>query len=218
MSDSTLTILSGFDLPPNPGGQMMTPYDDTLTGGRGNDTLDGGAGTDTVAFSVTRAQFQISVSAGAVLATGPNGTDTLLGVERLKFSDNTCVAFDTGGDAGQAYRMYQAAFNRAPDVAGLGYWITAMDNGQPLLWVASNFIASPEFTATYGSLNSMNFVAQMYLNVLHRPGEPAGAQWWQGEIDQGLMTRAQVLQGFSESAENQGALIGVIQNGMTYTV
>ncbi|MBE2262344.1 MAG: DUF4214 domain-containing protein, partial [Burkholderiaceae bacterium] len=36
------------------------------------------------------------------------------------------------------------------------------------------------------------------------------------QLASGAQTREQVLTGFSESAENQLALIGVIQNGMAY--
>lgn len=40
----------------------------------------------------------------------------------IKFVD-TWVSFDINGPAGQVYRIYQAAFNRKPDLPGLGFWI-----------------------------------------------------------------------------------------------
>jgi hypothetical protein len=40
---------------------------------------------------------------------------------------------------GQAYRVYQAAFNRTPDLGGLGFWIGAMDKGVSLADVANGF-------------------------------------------------------------------------------
>ena len=33
------------------------------------------------------------------------------------------LALDINGTAGQVYRLYQAAFDRKPDLVGLGYWI-----------------------------------------------------------------------------------------------
>ena len=149
--------------------------------------------------------------------SGRDGSDTLINVERLQFSDKS-IAFDTSGDAGQAYRLYQAAFNRTPDVGGLGFQMKTLDAGWPLAAVAQNFIDSPEFVATYGALNSTDFVQKMYHNVLHRIGAQSELDYYVPKIDSGTMTRAAVLVGFSESPENQAAVIGVIQNGMIYTV
>lgn len=65
---------------------------DTLTGGLGNDTLDGGADTDTAVFSGKRADYTISGSLDSrTVAHGSQGTDTLLNVEILQFSDGRLV-------------------------------------------------------------------------------------------------------------------------------
>mgnify|MGYP003942493579 CR=1 FL=1 len=90
-------------------------------------------------------------------------------VERLQFSDGT-LALDTGSGqtAGEAYRLYQAAFNRTPDTAGLKYQTNALDSGYSLSTVAGNFIASPEFQRTYGNVNDTQFITLLYQNVLHR--------------------------------------------------
>ncbi|HYD31423.1 MAG TPA: M10 family metallopeptidase [Azospirillaceae bacterium] len=59
---------------------------DTLTGGRGNDTLDGGAGADTAVFSSRAAAYTVRpAGTGAVRVTGPDGSDLLRGIERLRF-------------------------------------------------------------------------------------------------------------------------------------
>jgi len=54
----------------------------------------------------------VKTSAGYTVTdtAGADGTDTLINVERLQFSDAK-VAIDTSGNAGQAYRLYQAAVN-----------------------------------------------------------------------------------------------------------
>jgi Ca2+-binding RTX toxin-like protein len=63
---------------------------DIITGGLGNDTINGGAGdTDIAVFAGTRQQYTIAVSKVAGVSTvtvaGPDGTDTLTGVEYLRF-------------------------------------------------------------------------------------------------------------------------------------
>ena len=48
------------------------------------------------------------------------GTDTIIGFKRLEFNDGTlALDIDPGDTAGQAYRLYQAAFARTPDMPEL---------------------------------------------------------------------------------------------------
>lgn len=207
---------------------------DTVTGGSGNDVfylprsgtlaVAGGSGRDTVYFAGSKAMYLLggdtaNYGSGSTI-TLSDATDgqtvNLTNVERVAFSDGADLAFDTQGDAGQAYRLYQAAFNRTPDANGLGYWISTLDNGAALNDVAQGFVGSSEFSNTYGSLDNTGFVSQLYQNVLHRAGEQAGVDYWSGHLTAHDLTRAEVLALFSESPENQSAVIGVISSGMTY--
>ena len=192
----------------------------TFFGGGGNDSIDGGTGTDTASFSGNRANYTVAKTASGwtISSVGSlgEGTDTLANVERLKFADST-VALDIAGIGGIAYRIYQAAFNRTPDAGGLGFWIQAMDGGTSLKTVAGEFVNSVEFKAVYGT-NPTNaqIVSKFYDNVLHRPGETAGYNFWVGVLDSHNGTVADVLAAFSESAENQAGLVGLIGNGFSY--
>ncbi len=128
------------------------------------------------------------------------------------------IAIDISGNAGQVYRIYQAALNRKPDSGGLGDWIYGMDRGMSLTDVASGFMSSPEFKAMYGTNpTNTDLVTKFYQNVLHRAPEQAGFDYWMNQLNSKLQTTTQVLGGFSESPENQAQLIGVIQNGFEYT-
>ncbi len=70
---------------------------DTITGGAGNDTISGGGGMDTAVFSGSRSNYTITVSGGTTTVVdnrsgSPDGTDTLTGVEKIKFNgDGTTV-------------------------------------------------------------------------------------------------------------------------------
>jgi uncharacterized delta-60 repeat protein len=194
---------------------------DTIYGGGGHDRIDGGDGIDLAVFQGTLSSYWITVTADAVMVASKfiydsDGTDTLVNVERARFSD-VWVAFDISGNAGQAYRLYQAAFDRKPDAGGLGFHITALDAGFSLREVAQNFIDSPEFARTYGALNDSQFVTQLYSNVLHRAPDAGGFAYHMERLAHGA-TRAEILVGFSESPENQAALVGSIQNGIVYTL
>jgi len=198
---------------------------------QGAHSIDGGAGVDTVSFSGNRQSFSITHDSSGKFLVADNsgsGVDTLVNIERLQFYDAK-VALDISGNpnagfnpaglanAGQVYRLYQAAFNRAPDKVGLAYWIGQADSSVPLTTIASGFTTSVEFKNTYGNLSEHPFVDQMYQNVLHRAGEPNGVAYWYSQLDSHTQAREQVLVGFSESTENQAAVIGVIQNGIDYT-
>jgi hypothetical protein len=70
-------------------------HSDYIVGTGGANVIDGGAGTDTVAFSGNRAAYTISLSGGVTTITGPDGTDSLTNVERLRFADGL---FDISGN------------------------------------------------------------------------------------------------------------------------
>ena len=191
---------------------------DTLTGGAGNDSLDGGAGLDIASYSLSRVSFTVTASGtGFTVAdtTGANGTDTLANLERLSFSDGW-LGLDISGTSGQMYRLYKAAFNRIPDAPGLGWNIGLVDGGLTLAQMSAAFVASAEFSSTYGSLTNTQFLDQLYLNVLSRPADPVGAAWNLNLLDTNAVDRPGMLAAYSESAENQAAVIGQIQDGIWF--
>lgn len=199
----------------------------SANGGNGNDRIvlnshshqvDGGAGVDTVQVSALRASVTIDHTAsGYQLRYADGSSDTLQNVERLMFGDGT-LALDLGGNAGQTYRLYQAAFNRTPDQAGLGYWIAALDRGASLRDVATYFVRSTEFQSLYGAAPSnRDFLNGLYHNVLHRDGDAGGFAWWLDKLDTHAASFTDLLLSFSESPENQAALAPAISGGIPYT-
>lgn len=228
--DNYMAVISQLGTAPLGGARSLgrsfegTSGADSLTGGAGNDTLcglggpdalAGGAGIDTAVYIGTRAAYTVMRTGSGFAVSSPvDGTDTLVDVERLLF-DDAKLAMDVTGNGGMAYRLYQAAFDRVPDLPGLGYQMNALDTGLQLAQVAQNFINSPEFAVKYGGLSDVQFVTQLYANVLHRAPDAGGLSYHTGNLASGF-TRADVLVGFSESPENQAALIGTIQNGMLY--
>lgn len=146
-----------------------------------------------------------------------DGTDLLKDVERLQFSDVTLALDIAKGEiAGSAYRIYKAAFDRAPDTGGLGYWINAMDGSASLTTVAAGFINSPEFQKLYGAnLSDRDFVTKLYNNVLDRNPDQEGYDYWLGALAKGA-SREGVLVNFSESNENIANVVDLIANGIQY--
>lgn len=162
-------------------------------------------------YTVTRSASGVTVkeNAGITIAVPAN-------MKRLRFADAN-VALDLDDVPGQAYRLYQAAFDRRPDSAGLGFQIDQLERiGHTLEQVAQNFINSPEFASRYGNLSNEQFVTQLYANVLDRAPDAAGLAYHVGHLNAGTRNRAQILLGFSESPENKQLVSSAIQNGIAY--
>lgn len=129
-------------------------------------------------------------------------------------------------------RMFQGVYGRVPDKAGLDYWVDvyrdlkATDNpntptvNEALVALARPFVDpvnTPEFATRYGTNPDGNaYVSALYFNVLGRPADQAGLQYWEGvynavlqqQIGKGLSasaaaleTRAILLEQFISSAE-----------------
>ncbi|WP_336490124.1 DUF4214 domain-containing protein [Methylobacterium nigriterrae] len=191
---------------------------DVINGNSANNYIDGSGGINTYILSGARSSYSISAGGGGIVAAdtvaGRDGSDTLVNVQRLVFSDGE-VAFDLQGNAGQAYRLYQAALHRTPDTSGLSWHVNRLDHGVSLHDTAANFIASPEFTQLYGaSTSNQAFVTALYANVLGRAPDAVGNAYWLQHLAEGSFDRPTVLMGFSESPENHGLVDPKISAGI----
>ncbi|UOD50407.1 DUF4214 domain-containing protein [Orrella daihaiensis] len=239
-----LSLLGGNDF--FAGSEFRHPDDsDGVRAGDGNDTFIGygsteyddefygEAGIDTSIYRGKFSEYTIewsdniwdgrlrdgTTTSGYIVTdtvTARDDTDRLVGVERLQFSDVT-LALDIDGIAAEAYRIYKAAFDRQPDLTGLGFWIKNMDAGMGLEAVAQEFITSAEFIRMYGANpTDEQFVDLLYANVLDRQADQSGYDFWIGALDRGL-TRAGLLAEFSESKENVANVAPLIEDGIQYT-
>jgi hypothetical protein len=138
----------------------------------------------------------------AYMANGASRGDVLTAF--AESAENRINSLPIAGDVddAEAYRLYQAALNRAPDATGLAFWSNALRNGATVTQLAEGFESSAEFLQKYGALSTTDFVTQLYRNALGRAPDASGEQNWVNAINNG-MTRAQVLVGFSDSTENR---------------
>lgn len=190
----------------------------------GGHQIDGGAGLDT--YVIDQPLFSLNRGAYGEWHVGTrNGIDlnhdVLADVERIAWLElggmQRHVALDIDGHAGQAYRLYRAAFDRAPDEFGIGFWISRLDLGTSLKAVANAFVASDEFKTMYGANpGNAELVAKFYANILDRAPDAEGSAFWTRALDSGLATRADLLLAFSESAEHAASLVGTVQQGIGY--
>lgn len=195
-----------------------TDGSDTLTNTSAADAIDGGDGEDTVVYNIAFASSTVTNSNGVFSVLSGGVTDIISNVETLTFSDGV-LRFDTSGNAGQVYRLYQAAFARTPDVGGVSFWISNADQGVSLNTIASAFIVSGEFLTAYGAdVSNSDLVDLLYQNVLGRAGDIGGIAYWNNNLDNNLQTQFQVLNSFSESPENVALVASSINDGIFTTV
>lgn len=125
------TMANGHIYKANFGGDNLlgSSTADTFISGDGNDKFTGNGGVDIAKMHGISSNYSITTANGITTVndnTMADGIDTLVNISRIQFTDKT-IALDINGNAGQAYRVYQAAFDRKPDNGGLKYWIDVMD-------------------------------------------------------------------------------------------
>ena len=87
--------------------------------------------------------------------------------------------------------IYVGYFNRAPDAAGLNYWVGRYNAGMSLGQIAQSFSVQPEATNTYAYLANPNvasvstFLTSVYANLFNRAPDAAGLTYWTNEINSG---------------------------------
>ena len=193
---------------------------DTLIGGAGLNLLDGGQGFDIAMFRGVKNDYTATKNGDTIIVTAKDGSsvDTLVNMERVTFSDGI-LAFDTDGIAGQAYRLYQAAFDRKPDAEGLGYWIRQLESGKTIQWATDHFVRSDEFARLYGdsqTVDNIKYSELLYRNTLGRQYEQAGLDYWVGQLEKGAVTRDSMLEAFSDSLENKSNVAHAISDGIWF--
>ncbi len=127
------------------------------------------------------------------MATGPAGADT--GSPCLTVAEPN-VTLTSQYDA-SVYRLYCAYFLRLPDQGGFDYWHGLNADMRD---ITNSFVVSAEFVQTYGALDDTGFVDLVYKNVLERPRDGAGFDYWVDQITSG-MSRGDLMIYFSDSAE-----------------
>jgi hypothetical protein len=221
---------SDFELPPSPGG-LGTIYKDSFTGGSGNDTLEGGGGTDTITYTISRSNFALAkTSTGFTVTdiTGVNGTDTLLNMERIKFSDGA-IALDVGAtqSAGETALLLGAVLPGrlvfdASKQALLGAAIDLFDQGYSLQTLSGAVMRLPIWDILTGNTTPSNTDIATYLltnvnGVAPDPTTLANAVT-SLNAETSFASQGNFLWHLAESSANQThiGLVGLAATGLAY--
>jgi len=187
---------------------------DKVIGGTGNDSISGGSGNDILGGGRSDAgQWQVFLdSAGKFVAKhetalfAPGQWET---VQASELAASLPEFGFLGGRAAQVQelaQLYDAAFGRAADFAGLSYWVAS---GLGLQSVAGYFLQGGEWRDAGGAqLSDTAFVARIYSQALDRAPEAAGLAYWTGMLGSATLSRAEVLKLIALSPEHTGLLSG----------
>ncbi|MEI8159017.1 MAG: Ig-like domain-containing protein [Burkholderiales bacterium] len=197
---------------------------DWLMGYAGNDTLDGGSGIDHAVYSGASTSYSIGrTSTGMTVRdmVGTDGSDTLLNVERLEFSD-VGIALDMGiNDAGgKSALLIGALFGPAAlnDRSLVATALNFFDDGKTMA-TASSLLVSGGITASLaGGADNLHFVQWIFHNVVGVYPDIVTAASFKSLLDQGIYTQGTMLSTVAELQLNQNNvnLVGLAQNGMSY--
>jgi len=114
-------------------------------------------------------------------------------------------------EIGALVRLYDTLFDRAPDQAGLNFWIGASESGVGLADIADAFVGGAE--GQFGAMSNAEFVAHLYQAGLERTASQAEVAGWAGMIDDGTLDRGDVLLAIADSAE-MAELVGVLSTSI----
>jgi len=99
-------------------------------------------------------------------------------------------------------QLYVAYYNRPADVAGLNYWVAALDGGATIDQVSKSFNTAPEYTALFAGKNADAIVDTVYMNLFGRHAETAGLNYWGPKVASGAITTAGLVSEFLKGAVN----------------
>ena len=103
-------------------------------------------------------------------------------------------------------KLYVATFNRAPDSAGLNYWLN--DSGLQLEQIAQSFFDQPETQTLYPpGTHDRNFIQSVYGNLFNRNPESAGWNYWEQELSSGRIPKSVFILAVINGALGTDAII-----------
>jgi hypothetical protein len=147
-------------------------------------------------------EWRGNVSSSELSSLNLNSSDVQQLFDKLDALETGEYRIASETDVAQIGRLYKAALGREPDINGLNYWVDRWEEQLSLNQIANQFIESMEFSLRYGSPTDEAYVNALYLNVLGRLPDSGGFDYWIERLDLGT-SRADILQGFSDSQENR---------------
>ena len=196
---------------------------DTFQGQPGTDFIDGGLGTDTVVYSGPIERYTVIKSGNRYIVSEPTGsddTDYLTNIERLQFKESKLALDITNGPVAGGAKLIGALLGPTfvKDKALAGIVIGLMDQNYSAEDVATLGLATPLYLGMAGSSNNVDFVKQVFSNVVGRPPLANELNIYVGMLENGTATQVSLAVMAANTDLNAARidLVGLIQHGWEF--
>ena len=200
-------------------------FNNVLKGNAGNDIIDGKTGNDIAVYNGSRSSYIITKTPSEYIVgdnLGLDGTDTLINIERLAFSDKV-VALDVSAtdNAGKA-KMFTGAIAHSlvNDAEALGFILHFVDSGYSDLLSLSQLAIDAGLIATFAGSSSNQALAELVTTNVLGAEDLGVATMLTGYMDGTFasFSQAQFLAAVAALEVNQQHvdLVGLAQTGMEY--
>ena len=196
---------------------------DTFQGQPGTDFIDGGLGTDTVVYSGPIERYTVNKSGNRYIVSEPTGsddTDYLTNIERLQFKESKLALDITNGPVAIGARLIGALLGPTfvKDKALAGIVIGLMDQNYSAENVVNLGLATPLYLGMAGSSNNVDFVKQVFSNVVGRPPLANELNIYVGMLENGTATQVSLAVMAANTDLNAARidLVGLIQHGWEF--
>ena len=163
----------------------------------------------------------------AILRREPTDSQKALWVAQIDSAGGSAAAYEDfaaslllqATEVRSIIRLYQAIFDRVPDGleangdtgGGLTYWTNVfrdfradhpeLSYKDALIYSIQDWLSSDEYTVRYGgNLSDEDFLSTLYVNILGRPPEQEGFDYWLGRLQDAdsPITREQLIIEFTD--------------------
>lgn len=196
---------------------------DTFQGQPGTDFIDGGLGTDTVVYSGPIERYTVNKSGNRYIVSEPTGsddTDYLTNIERLQFKESKLALDITNGPVAIGARLIGALLGPTfvKDKVLAGIVIGLMDQNYSAENVVTLGLATPLYLGMAGSSNNVDFVKQVFSNVMGRPPLANELNIYVGMLENGTATQVSLAVMAANTDLNAARidLVGLIQHGWEF--
>ena len=111
----------------------------------------------------------------------------------MLFMSFNMMASENQPSEDEVTKLYVATFDRAPDSAGLLWWVNS--SNLKLSQIAQSFFDQVETKTLYpNGTSTEDFVNSIYQNLFNRFSDIAGLNYWVGDLDGGKVSRQSFIQ------------------------
>ena len=108
----------------------------------------------------------------------------------------------------QITAVYVAYYDRAPDPAGLQFWVDQLEGGRPIEQIATDFSSAAETIQKYPFFDAPElassdvFITSIYVNLFGRAPDAAGLDFWADQLESGSTPVGEIILAIFEGAQD----------------